>query len=212
MKNIKLLAILITLFITPLSQADETRGFYIGAGIGSASLDDKDNYFDDEKNIFTLIPNEDGNTFKLIAGYQVNRILAIEGQYTKYGDINFQFPLLQNKTIYTWAPEALSLSANAGYTFNNGLRPFGILGLSILNLNESQKLLDEEKYLGLRYGLGLEYAPIAFRNLSIRVGYEADFFYADEEYTYHGVYSDYTLSGLYDFTLDSFYMSVSYKF
>lgn len=207
MKTIKLLAILITFFITPLSQADETRGFYIGAGVGSVSLDDKDGLFSDNVTI-----SENSNTYKLIAGYQVNRILAIEGQYTKYGDVNFQAPSLQNRTVYDWSPEALSLSANAGYTFNNGLRPFGILGLSILNLNESQKLLDEEKYLGLRYGLGLEYAPIAFRNLSIRVGYEADFFYADEEYTYHGVYSDYTLSEIYDFTLDSFYMSVSYKF
>lgn len=210
MKTIKLLAILIAFFITPLSQADETRGFYIGAGAGSTSLDDKDNFFGDTGGMLSI--NEDGNTYKLIAGYQVNRILAIEGQYTKYGDVNFQVPLLQNKTLFNWSPEALSLSANAGYTFNNGLRPFGILGLSILDLNQSAKVLDKENYLGLRYGLGLEYAPIALRNLSIRVGYEADFFYADEEYIYHGIYSDYTLSEMYDFTLDSFYMSVSYKF
>ncbi|MCW8329069.1 porin family protein [Photobacterium sp. SDRW27] len=210
MKFIKILTILSTLFFASFSQAKEVRGFYVGAGVGSTGIDDMDDYFEGSDSLFRI--DEDGNSYKLIAGYQFNRVIALEAQYTKYGDINFQVPLLQNKTVHHWSPEALSIAANAGYTFNNGLRPFGILGLSMIDLNESKKVLDKETYVALRYGLGLEYTPLALSNLNFRIGYEADFFYADEDYTYHGAYSDYTLSELYDFTLDSFYISVSYQF
>jgi hypothetical protein len=54
------------------SQANEMRKFYAGIGVGSTALNDYDDLFN------TLSVDEDGNTFKFIAGYQFNRIVALE--------------------------------------------------------------------------------------------------------------------------------------
>ncbi|ELR64218.1 Outer membrane protein [Photobacterium marinum] len=210
MKYIKLLAVLSTLCVASFSHAKGVQGFYIGAGVGSTSLDDKDDFFEDSYQV-----EESGNTYKLIAGYQLNRTLALEAQYTNYGDANIQGTSVLNHqkiTVHSWTPEALSFAANAGYTFNNGLRPFGVLGLSMIDLNESKKVMSEDKYLGLRYGFGLEYMPPALNALSVRLAYEADFFFAEEKEIRPGFYSDYMVTELYDFTLDSVYLSVSYRF
>ncbi|WP_064607889.1 porin family protein [Photobacterium sp. J15] len=212
MKFFKIIAVFSSLLVASFSHAKDVRGFYVGAGVGTIGVDDQDGFFD----VFEDLPFDvagEGNTYKLIAGYQVNHILALEAQYTKYGDVKIASKPV---TVQSWEPEALSFTANAGYTFNNGLRPFGILGLSMLELNESSNVdflkLDEDKYLGLRYGLGIEYMPPAFNALSVRLAYEADFFYAEKKETRHGAYSDYTITELYDFTLDSVYLSVSYRF
>lgn len=210
MKYFKIIAVFSLLLVASFSHAKDVRGFYVGAGVGSTSLDDKDDFFEDSYQV-----EESGNAYKLIVGYQLNRTLALEAQYTNYGDANIQGISVLNHqkiTVHSWTPEVLSFTANAGYTFNNGLRPFGVLGLSMIDLNESKKVMSEDKYLGLRYGFGLEYTPPAFNALSVRVAYEADFFYAEEKETRYGVYSDYTITELYDFTLDSVYLSVSYRF
>ncbi|WP_299013049.1 porin family protein [uncultured Photobacterium sp.] len=210
MKLFTLVTILCGIFVASSSQANEIRGFYVGAGVGSSGLNDHDSMFDERNDVRTV--NDDGNAFKLITGYQITRIIALEAQYTNYGDIDITNPLKQHKTKYTWSPETLSFSANTGYTFDNGLRPFALLGFSYIDLNESNKVLDKENYFGFRYGLGLEYTPPALNGLSLRAGYEADYFYIEDKEESHTSIGKYKFYETYDFSLDSFYISISYKF
>ncbi|MGR6779256.1 porin family protein [Moritella viscosa] len=170
-------------------QAEQkVKGFYLGVGTGTTAFDSLD--FD--------APNfeDDGNTFKFIAGYQFSRVFALEGQYTQYSDIKNEY------THYAWSPSAISISANLGYIFPNGLRPFGVVGISSIDLEQSYETNAEDKQLGVRYGFGLEYAPTALGGLSARVGYEVDLFVIDDD--------DYAESN--SFTLSSFYASIAYKF
>jgi len=164
----------------------KVKGFYLGAGVGNTTFDSLD--FD--------APNfkEDGGSYKFIAGYQFSRVFSLEGQYTQYGDIK------NDNNGYSWSPSAISIAANLGYTFRNGLRPFSVIGLSSIDLGESVSHPNDEVGVGVRYGFGLEYAPAAFRGLSARLGYEVDLFVID----------NYIRSDTY--TLSAFYASVAYKF
>jgi len=164
------------------------KGFYLGAGVGSSTFESHDY---DSPSVY-----EDGKTLKLIAGYQFSRVFALEGQYTQYGDVK------SNITNYSWSPSAISITANLGYTFRNGLRPFGVIGISSIDLEQSHRTSSDDKQAAVRYGFGLEYAPAALAGLIARVGYEADSFNIDDDY--------YAESDGY--TLGSLYASVAYKF
>jgi len=164
----------------------KVKGFYLGVGVGTTAFDSLD---------YDVNAEENGNTIKFIAGYQFSKVFALEGQYTAYGDIDLS-------ESYGWAPTAVSLTANLGYTFSNGLRSFGLIGISAIDLGQSLQTNLDDKGVGLRYGLGLEYAPPALKGLSARVGYEVDLF--SVEFKSYDVTQDYTLG--------SFYASVAYKF
>lgn len=166
------------------------KGFYLGAGVGNTTFDSDD---DDVSNADT-----DGQTVKILAGYQFSKVFALEGQYTKYSEIG------NSSNNYTWSPTSLSLSANLGYSFDNGLRPFGIIGVSALDLDESVKVLEDDSSGAVRFGFGLEYAPVQLKGLSARVGYEVDFFSIETVGFGSSITNDYTL--------ESFYVSASYKF
>ena len=168
------------------------KGFYVGVGVGNTTFD---NYDDDDDASESDI---DGQTVKILAGYQFGRVFALEGQYTKYSDIK------NDVNDYSWSPTSVSLSANLGYSFDNGLRPFGLLGVSALDLGESYKSLEDDSSGAVRYGFGLEYAPVQLKGFSARVGYEVDLFAI--EYVGPGY------SKTKDYTLESFYVSASYKF
>lgn len=176
----------------PVQAEQKVKGFYLGAGIGSTMFDSLD--YD------TPYADEDGNTLKFIIGYQFNRVFSLEGQYTAYADIN------ETVSDYSWSPTAASLSANLGYTFRNGLRPFGVIGISSIELGQPYMTNLEDDGVGFRYGFGLEYAPVGLGGLSARVGYEIDLFgvdLTDPTYNYTEVRS---------YTFSSFYVSASYKF
>ena len=165
------------------------KGFYLGAGLGSATFDSSD---DESTSLF----EEDGQTVKILAGYQFSKVFALEGQYTKYTELSLG--------AYSMSPTSFSLSANLGYSFDNGLRPFGIIGVSALDLDESIQTLEDDSSGAVRYGLGLEYAPVQLNGLAIRVGYEVDFFAIEFVGPGNSITNDYTL--------ESFYVSASYKF
>jgi len=175
----------------------KVKGFYLGGGLGTTAFDSYD--------YNTLEGEGNGSTIKLIAGYQFNRVFALEGQYTAYGDI--QFPGELEAYGYFWEPTAVSLTANLGYTFSNGLRPFGVVGVSVLDLGETLESNLDDAGASFRYGVGLEYAPAILKGLSARVGYEVDYF--GIEFVEQGYYN---ASVIKEFTLGSFYASVTYKF
>ena len=167
----------------------KSKGFYVGAGLGTTSFES-----DDDFSVSML--DSDGSTVKILAGYQFNKVFALEGQYTKYSDLTYD--------IYSMSPSSLSLSANVGYSFPNGLRPFGILGFSSLDLDESITVFEDDVSSAVRYGIGLEFTPPQLEGFSVRVGYEVDFFAIE----FVGPGSSTTN----DYTLEAFYVSASYKF
>ncbi|QUM80440.1 porin family protein [Moritella sp. 5] len=189
MKSITVLGALAAIVLTTHVQANQdVSGFYIGGGLGSTFSDSDSNSFYSDTH---------GNTLKFIGGYQFNRIVAIETQYTKYGDVT----PLNNKNGYKWAPTTLSLTANLGYTFQNGLRPFTTIGLSSLDLHQTTKKIDDSSATAARLGLGLEYTPATLSNINFRAGYEADAF------TLKTPGKSDT-----DVILSSLYLAASYKF
>lgn len=170
-------------------KADQiVKGFYVGAGVGSTTFDS------DDENVSQI--DTHGQTIKLLAGYQFSKVFALEGQYTKYSEIG--------NSSYTWSPTSLSLSANLGYSFDNGLRPFAIIGFSSLDLDESFQSLQDDSSSAVRYGVGLEYIPAELKRFSLRVGYEIDLFGID--------FVDSGSTTTYDYTLEAFYVSAAYKF
>ena len=192
MKSITVLGTLAVLALTANVQANQdVSGFYIGGGVGTTQVDtDVVGYSYDS--------DTDGNSLKLIGGYQFNRIVAIEAQYTKYGDVQ------PTKAVpnYKWSPTTVSLAANLGYTFENGLRPFGIIGVSSLDLDESHKSIDDSSATALRFGAGLEYTPAALAGVSFRAGYEADYFTITNGVNYYDI----------DVLISSVYVAATYKF
>ena len=195
MKSITVLGALTALALTTSVQANQdVSGFYIGGGVGStlANLDETGAIYDEDT---------DGTTLKFIGGYQFNRIVAIEAQYTQYGEITPDKYYKVNGKSYTWDATTFSVSANLGYTFQNGLRPFGIIGLSSLDLGQSTKILKDDEATAVHLGLGLEYTPAALSSVSFRVGYEADAFTIDNGRSVDT-----------DVVIGSAYVAASYKF
>jgi hypothetical protein len=65
--------------------------------------------------------------------------------------------------------------ANAGYTFANGLRPFGQLGLGYLSSDPSLNINNfDDSFMTLHYGIGLEYSPKEFNGFGLRVALSGD--------------------------------------
>lgn len=192
MKSITALGALTAILLTANVQANQdVSGFYIGGGVGSTHINT-------DVTGYSYNSDTDGNSLKLIGGYQFNRIVAIEAQYTKYGDVQ------PDKTLanYKWSPTSVSLAANLGYTFENGLRPFGIIGLSSVDLDESHKSIHDNSETAIRLGAGLEYTPAALSGVSFRAGYEADYFVMSNGANYYDI----------DVLIGSVYVAASYKF
>lgn len=199
MKNkMMMAAVLATAFSASNVAANDFDGFYLGGAIGTTGIDDGGLY---DNTLEPITVNADDSTFKVIAGYQFNRIVAVEAQYTKYGDVVAKNVLTQD--TYTWKPTAFSISANLGYTFDNGIRPFGIIGLSSIDLDQSLPALQDDSGEGVRFGMGVEYTPPQNRNVSFKLGYEADAFVIESASVYD---SDK------DIVIDSFYAAVAYRF
>lgn len=197
---------LMSVLMVNTASANESRGFYLGGAIGTSGIDDGGLV---EKSLVPIEVKAEDSTYKIIAGYQFNNIAAIEAQYTNYGDINFSSPSpLYPSGKYSWTPTILSLSANLGYTFANGIRPFGIMGVTSIDLNEStQNISGSDNGGGVRYGFGIEYTPYnpyeTYIDISFRLGYEADYFTIET-----GV----SEVGDKDIVLDSYYVAVNFRF
>jgi len=189
MKSIIIAGTLAALSLTTSVQANQdVSGFYLGGGVGKSAIGT------DAKGMKS---KTDGTTLKVIGGYQFNRIVAIEAQYTKYGSMTPN----KAKKSEKWDPETFSIAANLGYTFQNGLRPFAIIGLSSLDLDQSVKIYDDKNAQAIHWGAGLEYTPAAFSDISFRIGYEADSFKLEQKKAKDT-----------NVTIASAYLAATYKF
>lgn len=192
-------------------EAPKISGFYIGAGYGSFSYETATDW-DNDYRYGRLVEETNGNTLKIYAGYQFNKIVTVETSYTDYGDTNgyvraisFNPTNIENKQVKQ-SPNAFSVAANVGYTFSNGLRPFGLAGLSYMSLDSNYAFLDTDNPIAIRYGFGLDYAPAMFKGAQLRIAYEGDLYFA-EAYKGYGTNTEVDA-----FSLSSLYAGISYKF
>ena len=199
MKKAAILTILALTSVSSFTLANEpAEGWYLGGGIGSTGFD-----LDlDIKNSGTTV-EPDGTALKVYGGFQFNRILSAEMSYISYGDLNVkqEYQAFYDAVHTLASPTSISLSANLGYTFDNGWRPFVMLGLSSVYFNTKQKSDISDKHTGFHAGLGVEYSPKFIDDLTMRLAYEADMFEAKSQ-----------IAGNVDFTLDAVYFGASYKF
>jgi hypothetical protein len=212
-KLIKLNLALISLIGSTFAMANQEEthsaqasisGFYIGAGYGTFDAV-TDNEWDNTYRYGRLVEKTSGDTTKLYAGYAFNRIISIEASYSDYGDtlgvVNIGF----NAQAVNQSPKAISIAANAGYSFDNGWRAFGLLGLSSVDLNSSYDYLDTDSPTAIKWGFGGEYTPAGLKGFQLRLAFEADTYFAEAE----RYFAD---DDLYAFSLTSIYVGASYKF
>lgn len=206
MKIVKQLLPSLLLISSTTTLAEKVDGFYLGAGYGSFSYDIVQDW-DNDSGYGKLIEKTEGNTLKLYGGYQFNKVIAIEATYTDYGDTQgYIYNLFNNKQIVEQSPSSFSIAANVGYSFDNGLRPFALLGLSYITLDSSYSFLETDNPIAIKYGIGLDYAPMALQGVQVRIAYEVDSYFAE---AYNGYGDDVNID---IFSLQSFYAGISYKF
>ncbi len=182
------------------TQGPKISGVYIGAGFGTFGYSEEDSW---GYNSNEVSAKADGNSTKIYLGYQFNKIVGIEGTYTDYGTAKAKVG------NYSMKPTSISLAANLGYTFDNGLRPFGLVGMSSLDLNQNEELLTDDKGAAFKFGFGVEYTPTTLNGVQFRAAYEMDL-YSVEYLDYQSGSGLTTETNLY--SLDSLYVGASYKF
>ena len=182
---------LCTVFASSAYAGATDPGFYIGGGFGLT--ESKMENLDESR-----APTLDGErALKVYGGYQFNRIVAVEAGYTNYGKLGYS-----SEPDFSATPSALSVAANLGYTFDNGIRPFATVGLSHVSMKFSDSSTsDTDSATGFRYGVGVEYSPQMVDGLAMRLAYEVDAFNVEVSRNNTDVYA---VGGL--------YLGASYKF
>jgi len=184
MNKILLAVGLSTFLMTGLLQAEDSQkavskadGAYIGLGGGvtfnAAYL--SAGYYKDDTSTYTDGSLSDSSAGYIVyGGYQFNKIIAVEAAYTDYGSFSDTLTKLSGGvTTFTSDPASISVYANAGYTFSNGLRPFGQIGLGYMMVNGSGTTsgIDIDDSISMRFGLGLEYTAPTLAGFGFRVAY-----------------------------------------
>ena len=201
------------------------KGFYIGLGAGtgsySATLTNAKYYIDsDGDNSSSNIKgdNLDGlddtsSTTIAYAGYQFNKIIALEASYTDHGSYSGELGL--NKA-FKKNPGSIAVYANAGYSFLNGqLRPFGLLGLAYVDTKQSnayERIDIDDTAVALHIGTGVEYFPTALRGVGFRLAYTIDLFTDNSYDVYEGDNGTSIKSTTLWQALDQLYVGIQYKF
>lgn len=186
------------LSITSLNGADDNtmnkKGFYVGAGVGSSSMDT-----DNDLNTTTY---DGSSATHLYVGYQFNNVIALELGRTDYGDIKNE----QTKAVM-FSPTSTSLNANVGYSFlDSQLRVAAVIGISALNMNQKQQTFLDDSGIGFNWGATVQYEPNGLKGFGIRAGYTATSVSVEERTSTGSTTNTYTQ------TLSLPYIAVQYKF
>lgn len=146
MKHLNKAAIVATtiLALTPMT-ATADRGFYFGGSIGSASLSDDFDGFDVDTN---------STSFRLIAGWQFNDYLSLEGGYHNFGDFEQSFDIGGNPVDLSLKADGFTLGATGTIPLGEKFALFGRAGAffwdgdaEINNVSQSRPE-DTNPYLG----------------------------------------------------------------
>lgn len=194
---VSVLALIVNFAQAETVNSQKVSGFYVGGGLGNPSGKFEDNDGDS----FDMKMND--TSFHLLAGYQINRVFALEVEYVKYGKDEYK----------DFDPFSISMSGNVGYTFSSGVRPFLVLGLGVTDLRSNTEfpagVIFQDDDLSVHYGAGLDYTPGALAGLTFRAAYMADFVNA-ELTGYNG--RSWRQLDMLDVDLNSVYGALIYKF
>lgn len=145
---------------------------YVGVGVGIAAVTAYENDNDDY-----IVEDDSEFGYVTYGGWMFNRIVGVEMQYTDYGESSKTYAGVGNAYA---SMSTLTLGANLGYTFDNGLRPFATpaIGVSWLELN-ADVTIDSTTYtfnsddtsLVFQLTTGLDYTPAAMEQLTLRTAY-----------------------------------------
>jgi opacity protein-like surface antigen len=198
----KSFAVLAFLFIS--GNAVAQQGFYVNVGYGQAEVT--------SKNIFIAIPQgntlgryqEDDSSFKVQAGYRLNKFLGIEGTWQDFGDPDaYNTGILDemgNAIVATIDTTALQLAALGFLPLGDGVFDiFGRIGVSVVDeelgfsgvppvavpLQVVNTGRDESNTLFV-YGFGAQLNLLSNRNLILRVEWEQTQGDVVERYDYIG--------------------------
>ena len=200
MKKILLASLLAFGFTTAAVASEDGKGAYVGLGYGSTAFANGDGKAN--------VKEDTDSGYKFYAGYQFNKIVAVEASYTDYG----KFTYSDTRTL---SGTAIGVAANVGYNFLDGqLRPFGLLGLSSLSLDQGNlgtlgNIYDDDSTIGITYGIGIEYSPKVLKGLGFRAMWNVDAYSVQDQITIGGT----TITS--DDHLEAFGMfsvAVQYKF
>lgn len=165
---------------TPKPTVNKADGAYIGLGGGlsyNISVVSAGHYQDSTTTYTSGSLSDSSAGFIAYGGYQFNKIIAVEAAYTYYGSFSDTLKKTGGGVVeISNKPSTVSVYANGGYTFGNGLRPFLQLGLGYMMVNGSTTAdnIGLDDGAAMRFGLGLEYAPPKLAGLGFRVSYVED--------------------------------------
>ena len=212
-----LLVVLSTSVMSTEALSPNGKGFYVGVGAGYSSntlflTEGNYNYSDPDNPTYTFSSSSlDDNDvgYMLYAGYQINKIIALEVAYTNYG----HFAVRKFAKEYAQSPNSLSVYANAGYMFfNNQLRPFGNIGLGYLQKNQSSsydRLDFDKEIVTIHSGIGVDYYPTILKGIGFRAAFSGDTA-IDSVYTVND--NNTTESKTLWQAYNLFYLGIEYKF
>jgi OOP family OmpA-OmpF porin len=132
-------------------QAEAGEGFYAGASVGSASMDED----------FDQVSLDDNTTaYRLVGGWWVNRFFALEVGYHNFGDFEQDFTLGGERRTAKISADGYTLGMQAVYPIARKVSVFGRAGAFFWDgeaeINNVSQASPEET--NPYYGLGLSYA------------------------------------------------------
>ena len=145
-----------------LAMDESLRGFYIGGAIGDAAVE-----FEDDESGASFDGDDTG--YKLMVGYRIIPWVAVELNYSDYGDPVDNFLGVDLEASY----DATSASV-LGMLPLGGFDLFGRLGFARLDADFEAvgfDVSDSDRTTEPLFGLGAQYRPNP--NLAIRVEWEA---------------------------------------
>ena len=167
--------------VKPASKAD---GAYVGLGGGvsfNGVMLSKGDYVTDGTDSYDVTTLSDSSfSYIIYGGYQFNKIIAVEASFTDYGSFSDDVKSKNGLVTRTFSSDPLAgaVYANAGYTFANGVRPFGQLGIGYMQTNQSDTLDHvnnfDDSFMTFHYGIGVEYAPVSLKGFGFRAAYTGD--------------------------------------
>ncbi|WP_415408254.1 porin family protein [Sulfurovum sp. CS9] len=181
--------------------ADDS-GFYVGLGYSYMNMNMKDKYdhYEQDEEDYT------GNTFTVLAGYNFNKYIAVEGRYSKTGDLDIEadgVEIEDTKVDISNIAIYLKPMYPMGEVTLYGLLGYGQVTLDVLGAGDVHRTEFSEN--SFQWGLGTSYT--VNDNISIFVDYSR--IYDDDGFDYDtqtGVPDDVAVIA------DSINVGVTYKF
>jgi OOP family OmpA-OmpF porin len=149
-QRLNFMALLLVLTAAPL-EVHAGDGFFVGGSIGSANLDDD---FDG------LEVDDDTTSFRIVAGWQVNRYFALEAGYHDFGDFEQNFTIDGAQGKAKLSDDGFTLCAIGSYPVADRIDIFGRAGMFFWDgdaeINNVSQATPEDT--NPFFGAGLNYA------------------------------------------------------